>query len=771
MKPDLPTPEQMLEELADRVATQIDRLAPVAFDVALDELIRQHRFLLAVNASRTPDGVPFNFAEVPGLAWAAPHKEWTHQYSRLFERAAGRIPDDRSFFAKLTRTPIRLLPDDDDPALSRGVLEAIIDLGPLLVHRLEGWVSRRTVVETSSDESAVQRQALAGADSRAYGEVVVDVVGAWEHLLQFGIGHRAERRQSRRIDAERWDAYREEWPALWRHLCDTAHMLAAAVWNEDEMAARRYCDMLVRWRKTLGRDDYDYYLLNRRLVFPSIFEKTWDEAVAGLRPMLPRSSDSVSPDHLAGSIIRSTHDDVVLLTGALLIDWTMNEKQLSDIGARTGAALLRRQLVDPDDHDDQENGLNSFASVFMDVLRLDLAGERFEKGNYGEGLDRLVFQMDNMTERRVVSGRIYTPSTHHERDDVSFALLAILMAALPDEGDDRFVERIGELAENEAVLPYGDRSLRGLVWVLERYSKSLETPWPQLQRGLVGLKPDADFAASSARLRAIVEDARTAIEAHRAERIRTRSIDAAKLERLRAEIEAAVLAEPAEVPIFHGFRTVRGGEAGAADVFSVVWGNVSKASLLEPPMENESSNFGEAVAKAVANSAGDRAWNSFVRRSRENVTINARVEDPAFWHEVAKLTPRISEHPALVVSRTAEGRAIRRLLYPSDGAASTLRVEQKQREGRRGGYIATVEGVDVFGGNFTQGVCWLFSGTALRVVRYSILDAAGHHVTLGYEPETDLRGALRAQFEQSTDWSDDLIFEIRSADPADEDAA
>ncbi len=768
MQPDLPTPEQMLEELADRVATHIDRLAPVAFDVAFDELIRQHSFLLSVNAARTPDGTPFNFAEVPGVAWSAPHKEWMHQYSRLFERAAGRIPDDRSFFAKLTRAPIRLLPEQEEPPFSRAVLEEIIDLGPLLVHRLEGWVSRRTVVETKSDESAVQRQALAGADSRAYKEVVVDIVGAWEHLLQFGIGLRAERRKAGQTDAERWDLYREEWPLLWRHLCDTAHMLAAAVWNEDEIGARHYRDMLVRWLKTLGRDDYDLYLLNRRLVFPSIFEKTWDEAVASLKPLLPRAQDSLSPSYLAGSILRCAHDDVVLLTGALLLDWTMNEKQLSDIGARTGSALLRRELVDPDEHDDRP-ALHSFRSIFMDVLRLDLAGERFEKGNYGEGLDSLVFHMDNMTERRVVSGRIYTPSTHHERDDVSFAQLAILMAALPEEGDDGLVERVGELAANEAALPSGDRSLRGLVWVLERFAKSLETPWPQLQRGLAGLKPDADFAALSARLSSIVDEARAVIETHRTERITGRPVDPAKLEQLRAAIEEAVLEEPAQVPIFRDFKTVKGGQTCAADEFSVIWGNVSKASLLEPPMENESSNFGETLAKAVANSAGERAWNSFVKRPREDINITARVEDSAFWLEIAKLTPRISEQPALVVSRAAEGRTVRRLLYPREGVTSMLRVEQKQREGRRGDYIATVEGVDVFGGNFTQGVCWLFSGRALRTVRYASLDAAGHHVTLAYEPENDVKGALRAKFEQSTEWSDDPIFEIRSADPADED--
>ena len=54
MSHELPAPKEILEELVDKAALQIDRLAPVAFDAALKELTRYHRYLLSVNASRTP---------------------------------------------------------------------------------------------------------------------------------------------------------------------------------------------------------------------------------------------------------------------------------------------------------------------------------------------------------------------------------------------------------------------------------------------------------------------------------------------------------------------------------------------------------------------------------------------------------------------------------------------------------------------------------------------------------------------------------------------
>ena len=66
MTRELPALNEIVEEMANKAALQIDRLAPVAFDAALDELTRYHSFLLNVNASHNPDGTPLNYAAVHG---------------------------------------------------------------------------------------------------------------------------------------------------------------------------------------------------------------------------------------------------------------------------------------------------------------------------------------------------------------------------------------------------------------------------------------------------------------------------------------------------------------------------------------------------------------------------------------------------------------------------------------------------------------------------------------------------------------------------------
>ena len=184
MRSDLPTPEQILEELADKTATHIERRSPVAFDNALDEQIAYHRFLLALSASHGSDRSPSSYAEVAGGMVLFPHQVWIRQYRRLYERAVNCMPEDDHFIRSLAYTPIQLLPPRTDAVFPVGVVSAILDLGPMMTHRLEAWITKRTVIETAKHEAAQPRLALAGSDAKIYANVLPRIIGAWEALLE-----------------------------------------------------------------------------------------------------------------------------------------------------------------------------------------------------------------------------------------------------------------------------------------------------------------------------------------------------------------------------------------------------------------------------------------------------------------------------------------------------------------------------------------------------------------------------------------------------------
>jgi hypothetical protein len=454
-------------------------------------------------------------------------------------------------------------------------------------------------------------------------------------------------------------------------------MLAVVVWNEDETGATLLRDALVRWPRTLSHHFTDRaYLLQRLLLFPDIVSLDLTAAQERIGPLLPQHMPAPTPDELVNGTLQVAHDDVLLLTSALLLLWSMEGKQASDIGARTVVELLRRELEDPDDERHGTPQDKPFGSLMMDVVRLEIAGDRQPDGTYGAALDHLVEKLDNMTERRVVPGRIFTPSTLHGRDGLQAALLSMLLARVP-EADEPLLTRARNLAKNEAALPAGDRSLRDLLHGLDRFTKLIETPPPVLQRGLMLLKPDADFASAGERLKSILSAMVGAIEDERTARLRARPISARAIDELRDAVENSMLRPPGGISFFRGFSIAKAPQNTEAELFTSRFNGLSKAQFVDPPMEWETVGFTKHYAELVADQAGRRVWDLFTRQRREQASVAARIEDPAFWQQVKALAQSVGAEPMLIVSRQAEGRALRRFVYQLREPPSGLTIEQK----------------------------------------------------------------------------------------------
>ncbi|MGE3710703.1 MAG: hypothetical protein AB7G35_13605 [Hyphomicrobiaceae bacterium] len=472
-------------------------------------------------------------------------------------------------------------------------------------------------------------------------------------------------------------------------------------------------------------------------------------------------------DELFNATLQCAHDDVLLLTSALLLLWSVDSKQATFIGARTAEQLLRRELEDPDDERHGTSLDKPFGSLMMDIVRLEIAGDRRPDGTYGATLDHLVEKLDNMTERRVVPGRIFTPSTLHGRDGLQTALVSMLLARVP-EADDPLLTRVKDLARNEAGLPTGDRSLRDLLNGLDRFTKLLATPPPTLQRGSTLLKPDADFALAKEQLKSILTAMVAAIEGERTARLRAMPISERAIGELRDAVENSMLTSPGGMFFFRGFSITRTPQNPEAELFTSRFNGLSKAQFVDPPMEWESVGFTKHYAQQVSVQAGQRVWNLFTRQRREPASVTTRIEDPEFWQQIKGLADGVGAEPMLIVSRQAEGRALRQFVCQLREPPGGLTIERKIHQDMGNSYIATVDGVDVFGADFTAGTAWLFSPYILQTVEYAQLDADAHIVTLHFEPGEDLKGPLIAEFRQRAVWADWPIYDIRCEDPEDD---
>ena len=240
---DLPLPSEILEELSDKVIVAIENLAATGFKAALDEMIQYHRFLLDAYGSKDDKGSPFSYAEIAGDLLSAPYHDWVREYLRLFQRAADRIGQDNYFITALAHVPLRLMPKDAQ-GLSPAITSGILDLSIILVSRLEDWMTRRLTVENTATGPASFRLVLSGSDRSAFSEVVVDVIGAWESLLQLVGSYYGWHRKTKLPAMAQWEIVSKSWPFLWHHLRNTAYFVTAAVWNEDEIGAERF---RIRW--------------------------------------------------------------------------------------------------------------------------------------------------------------------------------------------------------------------------------------------------------------------------------------------------------------------------------------------------------------------------------------------------------------------------------------------------------------------------------------------------------------------------------------------
>jgi hypothetical protein len=752
-----PTPEHILEELANKAAQRIDGLAPVAFETAMEELVRYHRFLLAANQARDQDGQLVSLSEVSGTSWLPPHQEWIRQYRRPLERAAERLADDPDFVARMAQTPRHILPRNSEFELTAPVLQTILSLIPILVHRMEAWVTKRTAAKSPSDVHIAGQ--LSDSDGKAYAEGVGSIIGAWEALLQDATLIFGRDDQNSSSD-ERWETHRRRWPFLWQHLQDTAYLLAIAVWNEDRIGTDLYRDALIRWPFTYNSDVLDTsYILDARLTFPDVLSLGWENAVERVRATIPAHYPSPTPDDLFNTVLRQAHIDVVLLTAALLLFWNINGKQPSNICAETSSALLEKRLNDPDDPVASRPSNVSFKARFLDVARLAMAGGRHDRANYGSQLDRMVRHLDQMTERHVVSGRVYTPSTIDNRDELLISLLVILMAESPDTGDEGMAGTLRELAVQWHTLPNGDRSIRDLCRVLELFQSTMESG-TDLGRALELLAPRKNYLIVDVQMPAIIRSAIAEIKAERTRQLINKPIDQEKLKRLRLSLETALFLPPAEIPLFRKFQVEsKTGRLRVAPVPFTLMERFSKAQLVSPLMDNETGNP-EAFSRSLCSGAAGLVWDSFRWRPRTLARINSAITDRAFWETVIGLKAQVGDDPVLATAR-AQSFTLGNLIHRIENENALPFVHEERRpDNIVGRYVATIEGIEVYDGRFKPGTAWLFSGRALQTLRYYAVNEDGHHVGLTFEPGSEIEGPLVASIMPVPEWSEDPIFEL-----------
>lgn len=753
---DLPTVEEIMEELANRTAAHIDRRAPVAFEGALTELTRYHRFVLALNATESNDGSPFSYAQVSGAGWHAPHIDWIRQYRRLFQRGAERIPDEERFLEKLAYVPSRLLETDPGIRLSDTVMEGILGLQPMMMHAVEAWVTRRSIVE-SDGKSGAERTGLSGSDSRALGMVLPGIVGAWETILD-SVSRRFELQMEIGTAPESaWSRFVSAWPFLRQHLANTTYCLAMAVWNGDKTGAHLFAEALIRWPGSgLSDVDHDGFQRFPWLMTPDLLESRWSVAQGRSARAEHRFLPDARPDGIFGMILDGAKRDMLLVTASTMVVWALGDDAVAGL-----AAITVRELVGGPDHDAYHDGTQAlgFRGVIEGLIRLQMVGERYEGGTHGHWLDRQVSTIDNMREDVVVPGRIFTPTTMHSREELVIGDMALVAALAPEEGMSGIEQDLRTIAADEALLPAGDQSLRQVMMEMRRYREILEQAPPTLGRAILAVAPDADVPAAITRLHRVIDEIESAIGEVRRERLLARPVDFPTMEALRAAIEGELVRSPAGVPFFLEVETL---EIDAeAEVRHVRIGNVSKGNLVRPELDWPSSNWTKTIADNVRQMVGAETFRKFALRPRKVIEAEAALDDPAFWSGLAPLIDLVGSDPILIVAWKDGIDRLSPFKLGQNKPLSELAISYESVPRERGRRMARIGEVDVFLADIPRGSAWLSSGRHLARIGFAPVDDGRVSLTFLPDDANPVIGALEIGYRPVPEWTEDPVFEIR----------
>lgn len=759
MRTELPTQAQIIEELADRVAAQINQRRPVAFDGALEELVRYHRFLLGLGASTTPEGAPFNYAEIAGGEWHPPHRIWMMQYRRLFDLAADRVPENDHFLGKLAYTLAQLLRLPERLVAPRGITESVLDLFPSLMHAVEAWVTRRSALVHDGGDGAGRPIALAGSDAKAHAAMLRRIVGAWESLLTHAPLMGDVAKTEGKDEAAQWTAVGRAWPFAWTHILNTAYCLALSVWNEDDEGALVFREALVRWPENYRFQLPDaVYLRRPELLYPDLLELDLPAARQAFFALSAGHRAQVAPGALFATTLDRVHEDVMQLVADLLTLWVVQERPAAKLAAKTAVELLSQ--IGAERHGAAQTRPEAGA-LLLRFLRLQMAGGRHWGSVYGAKLDAVVQMLDGMTERDVVAGRIYTPTTVHDRDETLWADVTLVAAFIDNAERSATVNRVRALAENHSLLPRDDRSLRDLLHELRRYQQTVAERPPSVLAAIEKLGSDT-AEAQLVLAGEMVAEVQQAIEKVRRERLLAMPIDQAHLDRW-AEAVRTCLLDPANFDFFPSAAVEATEDPDIGELCRSSFPGYPKARLTDPLMEELAGNEIESFAKAVADWAAGRTFGVLDAMEKIEASIAADPLTPEFWISLRPLVAEVGAAPRLILPQGFHPALIDVIMDHATSPLAALRLDRGSP--RRKGCLCQIDGIDVYLEPLDPHRALLFSGERLQRVRFGVLEG-GDYVRAAYRPSEEagndgVHGTLEFQFRQEMSWNDTPMYEIR----------
>lgn len=490
------SPKVILQELSAQVVKEMGGASVDSFESALEEMTAFHKYLLEAYSFQEEDGSISTFAEA-GLHRNEVHEEWIYEYYKILEAAAKLIGEENDFIGTVTRLPIDIMPPSYRYMTDK-VVRRILGMPCFLVHRVEEWRISRLIYEKPAQPLHFTPQGrLSVPDKKAYENALSHMISPWEAALSYVSSFYEWKDAEKGGDDVLWDRLCRGWFYLFQHLENTAYMLASTVFHNDEQGAADFSSSLLRWRETVSfLFDNSVYFLGDEMVLPDLTKHNWEAAKAILEERKQGAYHiSYTPKAVYGRLTYAAHTDMVLVLSGILMHWYLHRKvdniwvsTDSEDGFQFGKqvqsglplnlcfALLRGGSVLSEDEDDDAimpRKKFDFPSFMIAVLKL-IAVSEYAAPMHSGYMDGVVRHIDGMTERRVISGRVFTPSTENRVDDLQGAwlMIALEMYSRNPAQKDAFITAFKGLLETKS-LPDEIKIFKRLQRALKEFKNGL----------------------------------------------------------------------------------------------------------------------------------------------------------------------------------------------------------------------------------------------------------------------------------------------------------
>jgi hypothetical protein len=759
---DLPTPQNFLEQLIDKLVHQTEQSATTGFRAALEEVVQYHRFILAAQNTTDSSGAPFNLAEV-GDMFSRPDADWVRQYRRAFIAAADKIGSDTYFIDRLSNLISRLVPDDG-LNFSQRVMQTLLELGLHEVIALEDWVTKRAVIAATSEDAGASAS-LTGSDKRAYENVLIGFVGGWETLAQVLISSFEIKRRPVAAEPDaQWSAFVKGFPVLNTHLRNAAYFLAAAVWNDDAMGADRFRDLLLRWPQPFYANLQATYVFgNTLLLTPDLVNQDWTTVQADVAGRMRFRQEAALPGPISGVLLWELHCDAVCVSGLVALYWYATGQQPSETAAQAAVLTLRRQKREGDGSDLTATQQKSTFRLLFDFTVRYALNLRFAETRYSAAADELVRMLTNLASPRMVSGRIYGGFGIDGFGTLRPALLAALAANLPARGDDGIAAFFEDLKND----PYfrSDKPVTNFIWTMQQNLQALAN----IEQDEVFLKAarimdaDLDISAAIIRLRAVFDSLVTGLQTLRKERLRAAPLDEDRMALVRHRMTDGVLANGPGIGCFREY-TINRVAAGAIAVQESQFGVIDKGSFTLPEMSQVTFNDLPGIFSDILRShLAGHLWRDLHQRPKRVLAADLSEGTEEFWWNVVEEARTVGPDPIILVPFDILGEEISAAAQPIPGGqipGFEIVHHAGMPSGGGTGYMGTIEGIHVYSAHGMVNMALLLSRHLLRSIEYGVVHGRNDVVDFSFvDSDNPESSQVRLIYAQRITWADDVFVE------------